>query len=252
MKLEGLRRGRFLGRRQRFFADVELPGLGPIVAHCPNTGSMKSLLQATHAWVTPANNPARKLAWSLRLLELADGTLACVDTQLPNFQVEEALRAGGDWGLGGFAAAGDPGTLRREVPYGENSRIDLLLERPAASGATPERLWVEVKNVTLVDDTERELALFPDSVTERGRKHLRELIRCVEQGDRAAMVFLVNRTDGRRFAPAAAIDPAYAAELARAVAAGVEILPLAVAIKAEEPGGTAELVVSGLLPWSLC
>lgn len=161
-------------------------------------------------WLEPSSNPKRKLLWSWRLVEI-DGALVGIDTSHPNVLAEEAVKAARIPELSGYA------TLRREVKYGQNSRIDLLLESPDRPPA-----YVEVKNVHLM--REPGLAEFPDCVTARGAKHLRELADMVAQGARAVMLFIVQRTDCDRFALAADLDPAYAQAFATARDAGVEAL----------------------------
>ncbi|GAB4267455.1 MAG: DNA/RNA nuclease SfsA [Deferrisomatales bacterium] len=217
----------FLGRRQRFLADMELPDGSRVVAHCPNTGSMKGCLHPGRpALLWNSRNPRRKLLYTWKAIEGPHGWIG-VDTAVPNRLVEAALRAGLVAPLAGFD------TVEREKRFGERSRVDLLLR---GSGRV---CYVEIKNVTLVEGG---AARFPDAVTARGLKHLEELEREVASGHRAAMVYVVQRGDGRWFEPAADIDPAYAAGLHRAVAAGVEVYALGTQVS---PEGVA---VTGLLP----
>ena len=221
----------FLGRRQRFLADMELADGTRTVAHCPNTGSMRGCLFPGHrAVLWDSGNPARKLRYTWKAIEGPEGIWIGVDTGLPNRLAEAAIREGSVPALAGFE------TILRERPMGSGSRVDLLLE----SG--PRRCYVEVKNVTLVEDG---AARFPDAVTARGLKHLRELAHRVEEGGRAAMLYVVQREDGRSFEPAGDIDPAYAAELRTASARGVEVYALAARVC---PEGVA---AAGLLPISL-
>lgn len=198
-------------RYKRFLADVVLEGTGEAVtAHCPNPGSMMGLkAPSSRVWLSVSDNPKRKLKHTLELVE-ADGGLVAINTNNPNRLAEEAISAGVVAGLERFE------TLRREVKYGVNSRIDLLLE--ADGGA---RTYVEVKNCHLMRTPG--LAEFPDSVTSRGAKHLVELADMVAQGHRAVMLFIVQRSDCERFATAADLDPTYDAGLATAADAGVEI-----------------------------
>lgn len=213
----------FVARRQRFLADMVLPDGTPTVAHCPNTGSMKGcLFPGARALLTHHDSPTRKLAWTWRAIEGPAGWIG-LDTTLPNRLVAEVVRAGMLPALAGYPE------LLPERPMGENSRVDLLLVGPRG------RCWVEVKNVSLV---EHGVARFPDAVTARGLKHLRELTERVREGDRAAMVYVVQREDGQSFEPAAEIDPAYAQGLSAAVAAGVEVHALGCRVSAE--GVTAE------------
>ena len=203
--------GRFLRRYKRFFADVELPDGSVVTAHCPNTGSLLGCLEAgRRAILRDSQDPRRKLRYVFQAIEVGR-TLVNVDTSLPNRVVYEALLAGELPELAGYD------DVRREVAYGEGSRIDLLLARRRSR----KLCYVEVKNTTLA---EGRTALFPDAVTERGRKHLHELEGVVAQGHRAVQLFFVSRADVRRFVPADAIDPAYAEALRRAARAGVEVL----------------------------
>jgi sugar fermentation stimulation protein A len=210
-----LTHARLLRRYQRFFADVQLADGTIVVAHVPNTGSMRTLLNpGCDAWLTPATNPQRTLRWTLTLLGTPDGGLALVDTGLPNRLVAEAVSAGAVPALSGYAAC------RREAPIGSRgSRCDLLLSDPARPPC-----YVEIKNVTMASAVANERADFPDSPTERGRKHLAELSEVVRSGARAVQFFVLGRTDRSVVGLADTIDPAYAAALANAQAAGVEVV----------------------------
>lgn len=202
--------GRLEKRYKRFLADVVLEDGSAVTAHCANPGSMLGLKEpGSRVWLSLSDNPKRKLKYSWEVIE-ADGALVGINTAHPNKLVEEALEAGRIDGLSGYAS------LRREVKYGKNSRIDILLE--SDTGA---KTYVEVKNVHLM--RRPGLAEFPDSVTARGAKHLGELADMVAEGHRAAMVFLVQRPDCDRLSLASDIDPIYAAAFAAARAAGVEV-----------------------------
>ncbi|MGK0220165.1 MAG: sugar fermentation stimulation protein A [Planctomycetota bacterium] len=197
-------------RYKRFLADVELPSGEVLIAHCPNTGSMQGCSDpGSRVVLRDSQKPERKLKYTLQTIEV-DGTWVNVDTGLPNALVPEAIVAGLVPDLGGYDS------IRREVKYGKNSRIDALLEK-----TTGERCYVEVKNTTLARG---ELALFPDAVTERGRKHLVELMDMVTEGHRAVMFYVVSRADVNSFAPADDIDPVYGKTLREAIEHGVEIL----------------------------
>lgn len=207
---------RLLRRYKRFLADCVIEATGEeVVAHCANSGSMLSLARPdARVWLMKSDDPKRKLAWSWVLEETPAGDCVLIDTSRPNAIVAAAITDGRLPALSGYE------TLRREVKYGKNSRIDILLQDPEKG-----RCWVEVKNTTLCRTPG--LAEFPDAVTARGAKHLDELAAQVAAGDRAVMVYLVDRPDCDRFALAADIDPAYAAGFAAARAAGVEAIAFA-------------------------
>ena len=205
-----LLRGRLVRRYKRFLSDVELDGGELVTAHCANPGSMIGLAEpGSEVWLSPARNPARKLRYSWELIRVGEG-LVGINTSHPNGIVADAIAAGRVAELAGY------GGLRREVKYGKNSRIDMLLE---TDGRPP--CYVEVKNVHLKRDGGAE---FPDSVTARGAKHLVELSDMVAAGARAVMFYLVQREDCDDFAIAGDIDPHYATTLDAALAAGVEAI----------------------------
>jgi sugar fermentation stimulation protein A len=211
--------GRLIKRYKRFLADVEVSGPDgcphQIMAHCPNPGAMTGLAApGSEVWLSPARNPNRKLKFTWELIRVGPD-LVGINTGHPNAIAREAIEAGLIPELAGY------GTLRREVKYGENSRIDILLE-----DADRPPCYVEIKNVHLRRDTNPEdgLAEFPDSVTARGAKHLRELARCAETGARSVMLYVVQRNDCARFSLAGDIDPAYAAAFREARHLGVEAI----------------------------
>lgn len=203
--------GTLLRRYKRFLADVELADGSVVTAHCPNSGSMATCKEpGREVRLAPASSPKRKLRYTWELYHGGAGWVG-INTHRANALVAEAIEVGDIPELTGY-----PG-LRREVRYGRNSRVDILLESPEAPPC-----YVEVKNCTLLASDGR--VRFPDAVTERGRKHLAELEAIAAEGERAVMLFLVNRDDGEGFGPADHIDPVYGRRLREAAAAGVEVL----------------------------
>jgi len=212
--------GILIQRYKRFLADIRLDSGEYVTAMCPNTGSMKTC--KTPGWrvaLSPAENPERKTRFTWEMIH--NGTCWIgINTHLANGIVAEAVMSGAIPELSGYAL------LRREVKYGRNSRIDLLLQDG------DRQCYVEVKNVTLVEADGN--YQFPDAVTERGRKHLSELVKMVGEGHRAVMVFLIQRSDGHIFTPARHIDPDYAEALIEARQNGVEILPCRAEVSPEK------------------
>lgn len=206
-----LHEGRLIKRYKRFLADVELSSGETVTAHCANPGSMLAVAETgARVWLSKNDDPKRKLKYSWELIELGDALVA-INTSNPNTIAAEAIAAGVIPELTGYA------THRREVKYGEASRIDLLLE-----DANKPDCYVEVKNVNLKRGGT--LAEFPDSVTKRGAKHLKELANMVAAGKRAVQLFIIQRNDCDAFDIARDIDPTYDAALREALDAGVEPL----------------------------
>lgn len=230
---EPLIEGRLIRRYKRFLADVKLPDGKEVTAHCPNTGSMLGCQpENARVWLSRSDNPKRKLQYTWELVETAPGVLACVNTARSNTQARAAIEAGMVPALAGYAQC------RAEVRYGsEKSRIDLLL-----SGHDQQAdAWVEVKNVTLAEGSE---GYFPDAVTERGQKHLRELMAQVKAGDRGVLFFVVNHTGIEQVRPADHIDPRYGQLLREACEAGVEVFAYRAGLAGEDgnPSGRLALV----------
>ncbi len=202
--------GRLIKRYKRFLADIELEDGTFITAHCPNSGAMQGLtLPKTPVWVSLSSNSSRKLPYTWQMVQI-EGTFVGMNTSNPNRLVEEAIKAKVIPELQGYQ------TLRREVPYGKNSRIDFLLESPSHK-----LTYVEVKNVHL---KRGQIAAFPSSVTTRGAKHMRELSDMVRQGHEAYVVYVVQRNDCEGFEIATDIDPIYGQETLRAYETGVKPL----------------------------
>lgn len=215
-----LTRGTLVKRYKRFLADVILEDGTEITAHCANPGGMIGLnMPGLPVWLSKSDDPKRKLAYSLELVELPTG-LVGINTAHPNRIVAAALKAGLIGELAEYT------TIRPEVRYGEKSRIDFLL-----TGEGLPDCYLEIKNVHLV--REAGLAEFPDAVTARGARHLNELAAMKDKGFRAVMLYLVQRTDCTAFCLAADLDPAYAAAFDAATARGVEALCYATDISLE-------------------
>ena len=207
--------GRLVRRYKRFLADVRLDNGSEVLAHCTNSGSMKSCLEENaEVWLSPADDPKRKTQFTWEMI-MIEGDWVGINTSNPNALAYEWLSLGLVPGLEGLSA------LRREVKW-EDSRFDLYgVMAGGGSVAGPEReCFIEVKNVSM---KEGDRALFPDSVTERGRKHLNTLIRVKKAGMRAVMLYVVQRMDVRIFSPARDIDPAYGKALDKAIRNGVEV-----------------------------
>ncbi len=219
---------RFLRREKRFFVYASAADGTELVAHTNNTGRMSGcLFPGAKIWLSPAQNPARKLKWSLEIIETPAGIPVGVNTALANQLVADAISAGLIKPLANWPQ------IKREVKFGSrNSRVDILLENGE------QRLWVEVKNVSLVEKTH---GRFPDAPTLRGQKHILELMEMVQQGDRAALVFCSQRPDAQTLGPADDIDPQYGKLLRQAATAGVEIYGLGCTVSPEEITATAQL-----------
>ncbi len=215
---EKLVHGNLIRRYKRFLADIKLDNGEIVVAHCTNSGSMKScIVEGAEVFLTPVNDPKRKTRFTWEMIKINESWVG-IKTHNPNTLVYEEIKAGNLPGLEGYDF------VQREVKFGE-SRFDVYAEN------SREKCFVEVKNVTYKNGN---FALFPDAVTSRGLKHLLTLKKVKEEGLRAVMVYVIQRTDVTEFAPAKQIDPKYAQALKEVFNVGVEIIPLQVLVTPEE------------------
>ncbi|MGE0699941.1 MAG: DNA/RNA nuclease SfsA [Hyphomicrobiaceae bacterium] len=217
--------GRLVKRYKRFLADVVLDTGEAVTATCPNTGSMMGLVgEGTRVWLSTSDSPTRKYrhTWEMVEADLGEGPgLVGINTNHPNKLVAEAIEAGAVKALKGYPS------LRREVKYGKNSRIDILLECEKKGTC-----YVEIKNVHMM--RRAGFAEFPDSVTERGAKHLVEMSDMVRAGHRAVMVYLIQRGDAKSLSLAQDVDPGYVSAFKAAAEAGVEAIALRCRVSPEE------------------
>ncbi|WP_144211154.1 DNA/RNA nuclease SfsA [Shewanella donghaensis] len=222
-----LQQGILLRRYKRFLADVQLEDGSEITIHCPNTGSMRNCLFPGEAvWFSTSDNPKRKYPNTWELAATTDNHLLGINTGRANTLAEEAINNGTIAELKGYSL------LKREVKYGEeNSRIDILL-----SDENRPLCYVEVKSCTLLEQT---VGYFPDSVTTRGQKHLRELMHMASLGHRAVLLFVVQHTGINLVQAAEHIDPQYALLLKQAAKCGVEVLAYKTELSAQSSKITA-------------
>ena len=208
-----LQKATFLRRYKRFLADIQLDNGDICTIHCPNTGSMRHcMVPNSDCWYSRSDNPKRKYPLTWELATTPQGHLASINTHRANALVREAID------LGMIETLKDYSHVKAEVKYGsENSRIDFLLTDEQRTDT-----YVEVKSVTLED--EDGLGLFPDAISQRGSKHLRELMSMTAKGHRAVLLFCVQHTGIERIAPADNIDPIYGQTLREAADNGVEII----------------------------
>jgi len=207
-----------LRRYKRFLADIVLSDGRQVTIHCPNTGSMKNCaIEGSRCWYSISDNPKRKYPYTWELATTPGGHLAGINTGLANKLVKEAIENDVILELVDYAV------LNAEVKYGEeNSRIDFLLSAPTSASQVKSKCYVEVKSVTL--HTGDGQGLFPDAISQRGTKHLRELMAMVEQGNRAVLLFCVQHSGIERVSPADLVDPVYGKALRQAIQQGVEVI----------------------------
>lgn len=233
MEFSGLLPGVLERRYKRFLADVRLDDGSCVTAHCPNTGAMTGLADpGLRVWLSESNNPARKLRWTLELVE-TDRGIACVHSALANKVVGEALEQQRIPALAGHWQ------IRPEVRIPGSARVDFVLSHGE------QRVVVEVKAVTLLG--EQGVGLFPDARSERAQKHAEALAASVLPNTRAVLLYCVFHSGIEGVCPAAAIDPAYAAAVRRAAEAGVEVIACRCAISPEGIAVTGMLPVEGVL-----
>jgi sugar fermentation stimulation protein A len=224
-------RGQLVRRYKRFLADIVTEDGTELTVHCPNPGAMLGLnMPGLPVWISRSPDPKRKLAHTLEIVEV-DGGLVGINTMAPNRLVAEALAVDAIPELTGYSSH------RREVKYGLASRVDFLLE-----GEGRPRCWLEIKNCHL--RRAGTLAEFPDCVAARSARHLRELEAMAAQGDRAVVLFVVQRTDCDAFSACAELDPAFASALTHAAEAGVEVLVYGCEIE------TTGVRVARPMPWN--
>ena len=221
--------GQLIRRYKRFLADCHLVDGGEVVAHCPNPGSMKTLIDGEpRVWLRHVPKPERKLKWTLTLIEVGQGGQALVDTSLPNGIVSDGI-------LARQVPRIEPiGHLRHEVVIGKGSRLDIVLGDQPRPDQVSGQIFIEVKNVTMRSSQEPGRADFPDSVTARGRKHLDVLTTIARSGKRSVLFLLLGRTDCHRVGFACDIDPKFCEALSRAVEAGVEVVAHRISVKNAE------------------
>jgi len=214
-----IQKAKIIKRYKRFLADVELSNGEITTVHVPNTGRM------TECWapgwdciISDSGNPNRKYRFTLEMTHNGN-TWIVVNTNLPNTIAENFIQNKDIIGLDNYTS------IEREVKYGENSRIDLLLSN------ANEKCFVEVKNTTLVENG---IAYFPDAPSDRAIKHLKELSQEVKNGNRAVMLYLITREDADIFSPANHVDPRYGIELKNAIENGVELIPIICNVSPQE------------------
>jgi sugar fermentation stimulation protein A len=209
MQFEKLIKGKLVKRYKRFLADIVLENDEEITAHVPNSGAMTSCIEENcDVWVTFHDNPKRKLKYTLELTKMGENII-CTNTGVANKIAIEAIKNGFIKELQDYTS------LKPEQKYGQNSRIDILLENEN------QKCYVEVKSVSLkIEDS----LAFPDSVTSRGTKHLNELNDMVKEGHRAVMLYVIQRTDNLPFRLACEIDKKYCEAFSEVTKEGVEVL----------------------------
>lgn len=221
--------GTLVSRYKRFLSEITLDTGETVIAHCTNSGSMKTCIEeGAEVYLSPANDPARKTKFTWEMIKIG-GKWVGINTSIPNMLAYEAIKNNQLMGLKGYSE------VKREVTFG-NSRIDIF------AANENEQCYIEVKNVTMKVGN---WARFPDAVTTRGKKHLETLMDIKAEGTRAVMLYVIQRMDVEIFGPAWDIDPDYAETLLKAFAAGVEVIPVMAEISPER------IEISKILPFDL-
>jgi sugar fermentation stimulation protein A len=229
MQFKQLNHGRLIRRYKRFLADIKLDDGTVVTAHCTNSGSMKTCLEeGAEVFLSPADDPKRKTQYTWEMIKI-DGNWVGINTNVPNKLAYDALINNEIFSLRGYTH------IKKEVKFG-SSRIDLFAEK------ADEKCFIEVKNVTM---KVANYARFPDAKTERGKKHLLELMDIKKQGMRAVMLYVIQRIDVEIFGPAWDIDPEYSATLLTAFESGVEIIPVVAHVSPEK------IEIGRVLPFDL-
>jgi len=211
-------KGKLIKRYKRFLADIELEDGTIVIAHCTNSGSMKTcLVEGAPVFLTPVDDSNRKTKFTWEMIKINKKWVG-INTNIPNILVYDAITAGNINQINGYS------NVKREVTFAD-SRFDIFAEKPGS------RCFIEVKNVTMKDGS---FARFPDAVTTRGKKHLETLMKVKESGMRAIMIYVIQRMDVEIFGPAWDIDPEYSNTLIKAQANGVEIIALQAEVSSDK------------------
>lgn len=236
---EKLLEGVLLQRYKRFFADVEYKNEKYSI-HVPNTGSLKGVIeknQKQKCWFSLHGDETKKLKGTLEAVQAVNGTWVGVNTSNPNKIVNEAIQLGLQNGKSHFKHWSEYGFYKSEFKISKETRLDGVFckKETDLENNKIKKHYIEIKNTTLVEESDgRRLALFPDAVTERGQKHIREMMELMEQGHRAELIFTIQRDDVKAFAAAHDIDPEYARLLQRALQKGLIVSPVLVALDQKE------------------
>lgn len=231
--------GKLLQRYKRFFADVEYKG-EKITIHVPNTGSLKGVIDKTirqKCWFSLHGDETKKLKGTLEAVQVASGTWVGVNTSNPNRIVTEAILAGIKSGKGHFKHWANYRNYKPEFKISKESRLDGVFCHSPDDIKNEKAIkhFIEIKNTTYVEMRGSKLyAMFPDTVTERGQKHIKEMVKLIKKGHKAELIFAIQRDDVEAFAPADNLDPEYAELLRDAVKKGLIVSPVVASITQNE------------------